>query len=82
MAKFDFGRTVVYQRNPDWWASNLPTGRGTNNFDTVRVEYFRDSTVAMEGFKAGPIDVRSENIAKNWATAYEFPADGSGLVVR
>ena len=52
----------------------MPTGKGTNNFDRVRIEYFRDSTVAMEAFKAGQIDLRSENISKNWATAYDFPA--------
>ena len=58
----------------------MPTGKGTNNFDRVRIEYFRDSTVAMEAFKAGQIDLRSENISKNWATAYDFPAVARGLV--
>jgi microcin C transport system substrate-binding protein len=80
IASFELGRSVTYARRPDWWAADLPTGRGTNNFDRVRVEYFRDSTVAMEAFKAGQIDLRSENISKNWATAYEFPAVGRGLV--
>jgi len=82
VASFELGRSITYERRPDWWAANLPTGKGTNNFDRVRVEYFRDSTVAMEAFKAGQIDLRSENIAKNWATAYEFPAVGSGLVIK
>ena len=82
MANFELGRSITYERRPDWWAANLPTGKGTNNFDRVRIEYFRDSTVAMEAFKAGQIDLRSENIAKNWATAYEFPAVGSGLVIK
>ena len=80
IASFELGRSVTYARRPDWWAADMPTGRGTNNFDRVRVEYFRDSTVAMEAFKAGQIDLRSENISKNWATAYEFPAVGRGLV--
>ena len=56
----------------------MPTGKGTNNFDRVHIEYFRDSTVAMEAFKAGQIDLRSENISKNWATAYDFPAVSAG----
>ena len=60
----------------------MPTGNGTNNFDRVRIEYFRDSTVAMEAFKAGSIDLRSENISKNWATAYDFPAVQKGLVIK
>ena len=80
ISAFELGRSVTYERRPDWWAADLPTGKGTNNFDRVRVEYFRDSTVAMEAFKAGQIDLRSENISKNWATAYEFPAVARGLV--
>jgi microcin C transport system substrate-binding protein len=80
IANFELGRGVTYARRPDWWAVDMPTGKGTNNFDRVRVEYFRDSTVAMEAFKAGQIDLRSENISKNWATAYEFPAVARGLV--
>ena len=31
-------------------------------------------TVALEAFKADTVDWRTENSAKNWATAYDFPA--------
>jgi microcin C transport system substrate-binding protein len=79
---FELGRSVTYARRPDWWAVNQPTGKGTNNFDRVHIEYFRDATVAMEAFKAGQIDLRSENISKNWATAYDFPAVDRGLVIK
>ncbi len=82
VATFELGRSVTYTRDPNWWAADRPTGRGTNNFDRVRYEYFRDSTVALEAFKAGKVDVRSENIAKNWAGAYDFPAVKSGLVLK
>ena len=82
IAHFELGRSITFQRDPNWWAANLPTGKGTNNFDRVQIEYFRDSTVAMEAFKAGSIDLRSENISKNWATAYDFPAVKSGLVIK
>jgi microcin C transport system substrate-binding protein len=82
IASFELGRNITFERRPDWWAANMPTGKGTNNFDRVRIEYFRDSTVAMEAFKAGQIDLRSENISKNWATAYDFPAVARGLVIK
>lgn len=82
VAKFELGRSITYQRDPNWWARDLPTAVGTNNFDRVRIEYYRDATVALEAFKAGAIDVRSENIAKNWATAYDFPAAKDGRVIR
>ncbi len=82
IASFELGRSVTYERDPDWWAVNQPTGRGTNNFDRVRIEYFRDSTVAMQAFKAGEVDLRSENVSKNWATAYDFPAVAKGQVLK
>ncbi len=49
-------------------------GAGSINFDRVRIEYFRDPTVAFQAFKAGQIDYRQENISKQWATGYDFPA--------
>ena len=82
ITSFELGRSVTFTRDPKWWAADMPTGRGTNNFDQVSYEYFRDATVAMEAFKAGKVDVRSENIAKNWATAYDFPAVKSGAVIK
>lgn len=82
IASFDMGRDMVFQRNPDWWARNLPTGIGTNNFDRVRIDYYRDQTVELEAFKAGQVDLRSENTAQRWATAYNFPAVQKGLVIK
>jgi microcin C transport system substrate-binding protein len=77
---FEAGRTVTYRLVRDFWARDLPTEKGTDNFEVMRYEYFRDATVAFEAFKAGQIDFRSENIAKEWATGYDFPARRRGLV--
>jgi len=68
------GRSIVYERVKDYWGKDLNVNVGQNNFDEIRYEYFRDSTVAIEAFKADQVDWRSENSAKNWATAYDFPA--------
>ncbi len=78
--RFDLGRSVTYARRPDWWAKDLPTGIGFHNLDRVRIEWFRDPTVLMQAFKAGQIDYRQENISKEWATGYDFPAVRTGLV--
>jgi microcin C transport system substrate-binding protein len=78
--RFEFGRSIAYRRVPDYWAKDLPTARGLGNLDVLRYEYFRDATVAFEAFKAGQIDFREENIAKQWATGYDFPAQKRGLV--
>jgi len=68
------GRSIVYERVPEYWGRNLNVNIGRDNFNELRFEYFRDSTVALEAFKADYVDWRSENSAKNWATAYDFPA--------
>lgn len=71
---FSSGREVVYERVPDYWGKSLNVSVGRNNFDELRYEYFRDTSVALEAFKADTVDWRTENSAKNWATAYDFPA--------
>lgn len=80
--RFEAGRSMVLSRVKDYWGRDLPTMKGLQNFDVQRFEYFRDPTVAFEGFKAGQIDFRQENIARSWATAYDFPAVQRGLVKR
>jgi microcin C transport system substrate-binding protein len=71
---FSPGRTITFERVKDYWAKDLNVNLGRDNFDELRFEYFRDSTVALEAFKSDAIDWRSENSAKSWATAYGFPA--------
>ena len=78
---FEAGRTVVYERVKDWWGAELPTHVGTANFDEIRYEYFRDESVELEAFKGDGYDARFETTAKNWATAYDFPARAEGRVV-
>lgn len=79
---FDINRRIVYQRDPNWWGADLPINKGRNNFDTIRVEYFADSTAALEGFKSGAYTFRIENSSKEWATNYDFPALSKGWVVK
>ena len=74
MASFNPGSSITYQRDPNYWGAAEPTEVGQNNFDTIRYEYFRDPDVAFEGFKGDQFDWWSENRAKRWATAYDFPA--------
>jgi microcin C transport system substrate-binding protein len=80
--RVDPGRTIVYERDPNYWGANLPVNRGRNNYDEVRYEYYRDANVALEAFKAGNFDIQIENNSKNWATAYTGPPFEKGLIVR
>jgi microcin C transport system substrate-binding protein len=76
------GVSISARRVPDYWGANLPVNVGQDNFEEITVVYFRDDTVALEAFKSDQYDYRAENISKNWATAYNFPAVKRGDVVR
>ena len=76
------GRSIVYERFANYWGKDLNVNIGRDNFNELRFEYFRDSTVALEAFKADQIDWRTENSAKNWATAYDFPAVKDNRVLK
>jgi len=79
---FVAGRSVRLERVKDYWGANLPVQVGQNNFDELRFEFFRDNIVALEAFKADQADWIAENSAKQWATAYDFPAVSEKRVVR
>ena len=79
--EFVAGRTVTLERVKDYWGRDLGFAVGRNNFDELRYEYFRDGSVALEAFKGDQVDWRTENSAKNWATAYDFPAVNDKRVV-
>jgi microcin C transport system substrate-binding protein len=80
IAAFEPGRYVEVERVQDYWGAKLPINIGRNNFDRIRYDYYRDQTVALEAFKAGRYDLRSENASLVWATGYDFPARKDGRV--
>ncbi len=75
------GRTIAFERVPGYWGKDLPVNIGKDNFEEIRWEYYRDDTVELEAFKADQYDFRIETSAKNWATAYDFPAKREGRVI-
>ena len=77
----EVNRSIVYERNPDYWGWHLPINKGRHNFDRIRIEYFADDNAAFEAFKAGVYTFRPEGNSKTWATGYEFPAVQRGHVV-
>jgi len=76
------GRSITYERVKDYWGADLPVNKGQNNFDIIRYDYYRDSTVAIEALKKGEFDIREENSSKAWATAYASPAIRAGLLIK
>jgi microcin C transport system substrate-binding protein len=80
--EFVAGRSVTLERVKDYWGAKIPAQIGINNFDELRYEFFRDNLVALEAFKADQADWIAENSAKQWATAYDFPAVTDKRVVK
>ncbi|WP_288098215.1 extracellular solute-binding protein [Pseudomonas sp.] len=76
------GRQIVFERVKDYWGKDLAVNRGKYNFDRMEVEFYRDSDVAFEAFKAGEFDIYIEHQAKNWDTGYNFPAIRRGDVIK
>ncbi|HVL02682.1 MAG TPA: extracellular solute-binding protein [Dongiaceae bacterium] len=82
LKSFEAGKTAVYERVKDYWGADIPTQRGTHNFDIINVDYYRDDTVQLEAFKAGRYDYRVENSSKRWATEYVGPAFDQGRIIK
>lgn len=78
----DAGRSVIYRRDPGYWARDLPVSLGRNNFDWISYDYFLDGTTEIQGPIAGLYDLKIENSAKTWATGYDSPVLRSGALVK
>ncbi len=80
IADVDPGRQLTLERVEDWWGAELPAFRGQFNFDTLRYDYYRDASIALQAFTAGDYNYRLDFNLERWATAYDFPAVQSGEV--
>jgi peptide/nickel transport system substrate-binding protein len=76
------GERLVLERDPNYWAKDLPISRGLYNFDRIRIDYYRDATAMFEAFKAGLIDYRIEDDTTRWRNEYDFPAAKEGRVIK
>lgn len=79
---FQVNKYVELQKNPDYWGENLPSRRGFNNFDTIRYDYYQDTTITLQALLAGNIDAREEYIAKIWMTGYDNELVKSGKIIK
>lgn len=82
VGRVDQGRTIAFQRVPDYWAQNLPLNRGQGNFDEIRYEYYRERQVGFEAFKSGSTTFHEDATSYIWAKGYDFPAVVDGRVKR
>ena len=82
IADYEAGRFVQLERNQEYWGSDIPFRRGTNNIDSIKLDFYGDETVLFEGFKSGQISALREFNVEKWATQYDFPAITRGDVIK
>ena len=76
------GESITLKRNPDYWAKDIPSKRGMDNYDQIRINYYRDDNTMFEAFKKGTSDIHIESDTGRWSTGYDFPAVSDGRVVK
>jgi len=74
IGRVDPGRSISYERVPDYWAKDLGVSVGQHNFDQIRMDYYLDTDVRLEAVKGGAVDHVIETVSKTWAEGYNFPA--------
>jgi len=82
IGKVDPGRSITFERNPDWWGKDLPVNRGQYNFDHFSVEYFGDTDVARQVLRGGGYDYNREYSATGYSIGYDSPALTEGRLQR
>jgi len=82
IAKVSPGRNLVMERVKDYWAAKKPVNVGRWNFDTLRLDYYRDMSLQNEAFFAGLNDFRLEINAANIRQQDRVPAFRSGEIKR
>jgi microcin C transport system substrate-binding protein len=80
--RYDTGRSISYKLNPDYWGANVPTRKGTFNFERINYRFYKDDVAKLEAFKAGEFDLVVEYSAKNWARSYKGPKFTSGEIIK
>lgn len=69
--KVDQGHFIVYERVKDYWAENLPTNVGQFNYDSIRIDYYKNTATCFQSFLAGEFDAYFDVDPKHWHSAYE-----------
>ncbi|MGX9939906.1 extracellular solute-binding protein [Acinetobacter pseudolwoffii] len=80
--RIDPGRSISYQRNPQYWGKDLLVNRGRYNFDRIQYRYYRSPEIKFEAFKSGQFTLHEEKQVNRWIRDYQFPAVRQGQVKR
>lgn len=74
---YDFNTQITLERNPDWWARELPSTQGMYNFDTIHIRFYQDLANIKTDVKntnpAARLDLARVNSSGDWIKEYNNP---------
>lgn len=78
LVRADMGKTLIFERNEDYWGWGHPLRRGRFNFDLLRNDYYRDITLQNEAFKVGLNELKLVTNAYDTRNERGLPAVEAG----
>lgn len=82
ISKFKPGHELTLKLNPDYWAKNHPLTKGRWNYDKIKFQYYKDSTLTLQSFIAGETDIKVEVKPNEWFRDYNGPTFKSGYHIK
>lgn len=81
ITRVDPGRKIEMEHVKDYWAADLPTLKGQQNFDRITLDFYRDEMVARQAVLSGAADFKGEADLLKWQKFYKGRAVDNGDVV-
>lgn len=80
IGSYELGRSIEYVRNHNNCSDKLSIFQGMNNFEKIKIDYYKTTQAQFLAFQAGEFDVFFETNPNNWETGYAFDAVSYGSI--
>ncbi len=80
ISSFEQGRFVVYERDKNFWGNHIPYLQGMYNFDTIKIDYFKNVQSQFQAFLAGETSIYFETEPTRWVNAYDVSPVKQGKI--
>lgn len=75
-------RGITYKRDSNYWGKDIPTRRGTLNFDKVVYKLYKDRDTQVSALRAGQYDFFMEHQMRYWCCQYIGQRFDSGELIK
>ncbi len=76
------GHDVIFKRNPDYWAKDLPTRRGQFNFNRIVYKLYSDKNTLVSAIRGGEVDFGSGNQMRDLCCQYIGRRFDDGRIIK